>query len=222
MRAQLELDQMPDSNAMIKKWREIMKHALHAAFYRNLLVAVAHWVHQPWNYLKAKEFFTPKSILFPAPTVKKEEIKEVIRKQKTCTHTMLGKSTIDGRGTNAKMTIKTCRQCLMRWKWQPKNPKDPKGPGDWKTVPNPSLGGVRAQPELHDPVDDDPPQGQNRPASSSGSSWRSRQQPQPSWDQMEEDSPQTNVHDMTQQDSDHDSWVMTESEAPSVEVEEDF
>ena len=206
---------------LIKKWRTIVKNACHAAFYRNLLVAVAHWVHQPWNYLKAQEFFKkPKALLFPAPTVKKEDIKEIIRKQKTCTHTLLGKSTIDGRGTNAKTTIKTCRQCLMRWKWHPKNSKDPKGPGDWKVVPNPSLSqetGVRALPE--------PPESQNTnpPASSSGSSWQSRRQPQHSSDQMEEDFPPTSVaHDMTENDTDHDSWQMTESEAPSAEVEEDF
>ena len=212
--------QRDHKKAMVAGWKNLVAHALHAAFYRNMIVALAHYMHQPWRYLKATAFFKPKPTMsFPPPTVKKDEIKKIIQKQKTCDHMQLGKSTIDGRGTNATTTIKTCRQCLMRWKWQPDNFKNPKGPGKWITVPNPSL---------EHTVEGDPvrvlpgpaPPTVTRAASSSGYSSQWPPQPPHSSAQMEEDFPQTITHAMNS-DEDQESWHMTESE-PTVTEEEDF
>ena len=77
----------------------------------------------------------PTSPIMPPP-ISREEVQrqqsELVAKQRTCDHTLLGKSTIDGRGSGKDVKMQTCRQCLKRWYWDA-------AAKVWKEEQNPKL-----------------------------------------------------------------------------------
>ena len=132
---------MPDSRHLVERWQVLMSLALMARAAARKLMAAARFINAPWGYLAAAGIVSrlnpraPTSPIMPPP-ISREEVQrqqsELLAKQRTCDHTLLGKSTIDGRGSGKDVKMQTCRQCLKRWYWDA-------AAKVWKEKQNPKL-----------------------------------------------------------------------------------
>ena len=118
---------MADTRKNIHRWTVLMSECLKLRLTMQMVTAAATHLHKPWQYLRSKMIVKSLAVHVgldptppPAPLSKEEkksEINKYLQLQKTRQHQQLGKTAIDGRGSNDTKRIRTCRICMMRWEW---------------------------------------------------------------------------------------------------------
>ena len=199
----------------MRRWKTLMELMMQAQFMSRMFMTIAHYLKTPRSLFQAPRIMekivqkykggwpTARSpeAAFEPPGQRKKEIREMIEKQQTCTHMQLGKSTIDAKGSNDKVSMKTCRMCMKRWIWEGEA---------WVEKTNPKLAVkdevrvMKTKPKASSSKSSRPPQRSSAAATASTAPWEVLT------DQEEETSPYPAAAmtvDLAEQDSDTVSTI---------------